>query len=106
MKAQGFTGCGFYRAFWPQYLASTEWSFECTLNGLLVNFMSSLAIEIDSTTTLCTTIMHFRTEVLASAPGALYSVAKAVPGFLQVSDLWRWLIDNAVALFSGLRLRK
>eukprot|EP00971_Amphidinium_carterae_P187583 3722906-Amphidinium_carterae.1 len=34
--------------------------------------------------------------------GALYSVAKAVPGFLQVSDFWQWLINNAVALFSGL----
>eukprot|EP00971_Amphidinium_carterae_P242326 4811450-Amphidinium_carterae.1 len=44
----------------------------------------------------------FRTEVLASGPGAMYSVAKAVPGFLHVSDLWRWLINNAVALFSGL----
>eukprot|EP00971_Amphidinium_carterae_P252706 5017195-Amphidinium_carterae.1 len=29
-------------------------------------------------------------------------MVKAVPGFLQVSDLWRWVIGNAVALFSGL----
>eukprot|EP00971_Amphidinium_carterae_P255758 5077727-Amphidinium_carterae.1 len=29
-------------------------------------------------------------------------MVKAVPGFLQVSDLWRWVIGNAVALFAGL----
>eukprot|EP00971_Amphidinium_carterae_P260174 5161984-Amphidinium_carterae.1 len=45
-------------------------------------------------------MLHVRVEVLASLPGAVYSVAKAVPGFLQVSDLWRWLINNAVALWS------
>eukprot|EP00971_Amphidinium_carterae_P273566 5429254-Amphidinium_carterae.1 len=28
-------------------------------------------------------------------------MVKAVPGFLQVSDVWRWVISNAVALFSG-----
>eukprot|EP00971_Amphidinium_carterae_P060388 1194879-Amphidinium_carterae.1 len=28
-------------------------------------------------------------------------MVKAVPGFLQVSDLSQWLIGNAVALFSG-----
>eukprot|EP00971_Amphidinium_carterae_P114719 2272708-Amphidinium_carterae.1 len=28
-------------------------------------------------------------------------MVKAVPGFLQVSDLWQWVISNAVALFSG-----
>eukprot|EP00971_Amphidinium_carterae_P301318 5986413-Amphidinium_carterae.1 len=27
---------------------------------------------------------------------------KAVPGFLGVSDFWRWVIGNAVALVSGL----
>eukprot|EP00971_Amphidinium_carterae_P080260 1588064-Amphidinium_carterae.1 len=26
----------------------------------------------------------------------------AVPGFLQVSDFWRWVLSNAVAIFSGL----
>eukprot|EP00971_Amphidinium_carterae_P046278 910960-Amphidinium_carterae.2 len=46
--------------------------------------------------------MHVHTKVLTALPGIVYSVAKAVPGFLhQVSDLWRWLISNAVALFSG-----
>eukprot|EP00971_Amphidinium_carterae_P303225 6025146-Amphidinium_carterae.1 len=40
--------------------------------------------------------------VLAAVPGIWYSVVKAVPGFLEVSGLWRWLIGNAVALFSGL----
>eukprot|EP00971_Amphidinium_carterae_P060861 1204642-Amphidinium_carterae.2 len=39
-------------------------------------------------------MLHFRIEVLVSAPGAVYSVAKAVPGFLQVSVIWRWLISN------------
>eukprot|EP00971_Amphidinium_carterae_P251744 4998157-Amphidinium_carterae.1 len=29
-------------------------------------------------------------------------MVKAVPGFLQVSDLWRWVLSNVVALFSGL----
>eukprot|EP00971_Amphidinium_carterae_P092498 1831602-Amphidinium_carterae.1 len=28
-------------------------------------------------------------------------MVKAVPGFLQVSDLLRWLMSNTVALFSG-----
>eukprot|EP00971_Amphidinium_carterae_P341159 6479838-Amphidinium_carterae.2 len=50
-------------------------------------------------------MLHFRAEVVASLPGALYSVAKAVPGFLHVSDFWRWLINNAIALFSGLSLK-
>eukprot|EP00971_Amphidinium_carterae_P239371 4752104-Amphidinium_carterae.1 len=30
-------------------------------------------------------------------------MVKTVPGFLQVPDLWRWVISNAVALFSGLQ---
>eukprot|EP00971_Amphidinium_carterae_P026031 513499-Amphidinium_carterae.1 len=47
-----------------------------------------------------------RTKVLASLPGAVYSVAKAVPGFLPGSELWRWFIDNAVALLSGPRMRQ
>eukprot|EP00971_Amphidinium_carterae_P029625 582662-Amphidinium_carterae.1 len=50
-------------------------------------------------------MLHFRTEVVASVPGALHSVAKAVPGFLHVSDLLRWLMNNAIALFSGLSLK-
>eukprot|EP00971_Amphidinium_carterae_P045031 885750-Amphidinium_carterae.1 len=29
-------------------------------------------------------------------------MVKSVPGFLQVSDLWRFLMSNAVPLFSGL----
>eukprot|EP00971_Amphidinium_carterae_P250106 4965006-Amphidinium_carterae.1 len=29
-------------------------------------------------------------------------MVKAVPGFLQVPDLWQWVISHAVALFSGL----
>eukprot|EP00971_Amphidinium_carterae_P233988 4643206-Amphidinium_carterae.1 len=40
--------------------------------------------------------------VVTSAPGVLYSVVKAVPGFLHVSGFWRWLINNAVALISGI----
>eukprot|EP00971_Amphidinium_carterae_P346430 6487878-Amphidinium_carterae.1 len=39
--------------------------------------------------------------LLASAPGVLYSLVKAVPGFLRISGLWRWLVGNAVALLSG-----
>eukprot|EP00971_Amphidinium_carterae_P231855 4601338-Amphidinium_carterae.1 len=46
-------------------------------------------------------MLHFSTEVLTSLPGIWYSMAKAVPTFLQVSVLWRWLMSNAVALFSG-----
>eukprot|EP00971_Amphidinium_carterae_P260175 5161985-Amphidinium_carterae.1 len=38
-------------------------------------------------------MLHVRIEALASLPGALYSVTKAVPGFLQVSDLWRWTMN-------------
>eukprot|EP00971_Amphidinium_carterae_P290183 5761740-Amphidinium_carterae.1 len=29
-------------------------------------------------------------------------MVKAVPGFLEVSDLWRWVLSSVVALFSGL----
>eukprot|EP00971_Amphidinium_carterae_P323448 6427965-Amphidinium_carterae.1 len=47
-------------------------------------------------------MLHFRTKVLTSVPGIFYSVVKAVPGFLEVSDVWRWVINNTVALFSGL----
>eukprot|EP00971_Amphidinium_carterae_P002801 55184-Amphidinium_carterae.1 len=39
--------------------------------------------------------------VLTSLPGIWYSMVKAVPGFLDVPGVWRWLISNAVALFSG-----
>eukprot|EP00971_Amphidinium_carterae_P171488 3399360-Amphidinium_carterae.1 len=46
-------------------------------------------------------MFHFRTKVLTSLLGVLYSVMKAVPGFLKVSKLWQWLISSAVALFSG-----
>eukprot|EP00971_Amphidinium_carterae_P183042 3632285-Amphidinium_carterae.1 len=46
-----------------------------------------------------------RTKVLVSVPGILYSVVKAVPGFLQdVSDPLQWLISTAVATFSGLAI--
>eukprot|EP00971_Amphidinium_carterae_P141134 2796681-Amphidinium_carterae.1 len=40
--------------------------------------------------------------ILTSVPTILYSMVKAVPGFLQVSDLWRWVISNIIALCSGL----
>eukprot|EP00971_Amphidinium_carterae_P158977 3152077-Amphidinium_carterae.1 len=39
--------------------------------------------------------------VLTSAPGILYAAVKAVPGFLEVSGLWRWVLGNAVTVFSG-----
>eukprot|EP00971_Amphidinium_carterae_P287564 5708191-Amphidinium_carterae.2 len=38
--------------------------------------------------------------MLTSAPNALYSVVKAVPGFLQVSAIGQWVIGSAVT-FSG-----
>eukprot|EP00971_Amphidinium_carterae_P333923 6468947-Amphidinium_carterae.1 len=40
--------------------------------------------------------------VLTSAPGVLYSVATAVPGFLRVSSFWQWFCGKVVALVSGL----
>eukprot|EP00971_Amphidinium_carterae_P044721 879710-Amphidinium_carterae.1 len=66
MEARGFTGSGFFCAFWPQCRHKI---YSCRSRAPI--------------------------EVLASAPGALYSVAKAVPGFLHASDHWRWLINNA-----------
>eukprot|EP00971_Amphidinium_carterae_P096341 1906357-Amphidinium_carterae.1 len=45
--------------------------------------------------------LWFLVCILASAPGVLYSVVKAVPGFLSVSGLWQWVISNVIALISG-----
>eukprot|EP00971_Amphidinium_carterae_P201827 4004857-Amphidinium_carterae.1 len=40
--------------------------------------------------------LWFLVCTLVSAPAVLYSAVKAVPGFLQVSGFWRWLVSNAV----------
>eukprot|EP00971_Amphidinium_carterae_P200058 3970532-Amphidinium_carterae.1 len=46
--------------------------------------------------------LWFAICLLTSAPGVLYSVVKAVPGFLQMQPVWSWVVGTAVALVSGL----
>eukprot|EP00971_Amphidinium_carterae_P149011 2954322-Amphidinium_carterae.1 len=66
-----------------------------------VKHISSIGIpaEISGTYVWCIWVLLC---VLISFPGALYSIVKAVPGFLSSSKQWEWCLGHAVEVTTAI----